>query len=1575
MWILGAIMGLVVGAMMGSVAGAIMLACLGGVIVHVATRDKEDVGKQSTPRANRDQSQIDDLRRRVFALESRLQTLEIQLAKRDTIPEKSVSEPDHRTDPAPTAAPIEAKIESPEIAPPLPPMPVLAMARNSTPAADWVSTPFPDTFDTDTSDIENFENAVAEAPLVEMSVPAETASVATPKEKAKPAAESTPSPLAAQMQPSSPAVATKPLITNAPAEAPARPAKYAAPHISAPVSPQPARRVSEPPKPPKPAIPLRERLPEPISRLIYGGNTLVKIGVFILFLGLAFLLRYTAERVTVPIELRYAGVALVGAGLLGLGWFLRRRRADYALTLQGMGVGVFYLTTLAAMKFHSLIPSEMGFGFMFAVSLLGAALAILQKAPILAIIAALEGFATPVLISTGSNQMMALFTYLSILDVGIVLIAWFNAWRILNVIGFVGTFTLASGWADQYYTNEQYAPVQAFLILFFLLFTAVGVLFARRTLLDSRLKLDDEDGLARNAGAALAHVGRVDSALVFGTPLTAFGLQYVLAKPWEFGPAFSAMALSAFYLLLARVIFSKERRGLALLAEAYGIVGVIFGTLAIPLGLEGLWTGAAWAVEGAGMYWLGARQNRPYARAFAYLVMLGASYKLLQTVQYTPDAVGPLLHGSTIGPVLLAASTFAVWWLHHRAKVEDEADWEAFPSSLVLWIGMASLTLLTWQWLPPIWAAAAMTALAVLTHFVARRLDPKAFVGIIAALQALSLIATVVKLWQTTHLNPAADGSLLIGSTTSPVLLAISAFVIYWQYQRARREDAAHLEAIPGGMVLWLGMGALALLPWQWLVPHWAAASMTALAVLTYFVAQRIDPKAFVGIIGTLQALSLISAGVKLWYTTHLNQAADGPLLLGSTIGPVLLAISAFVICWQYQLAKREAAQHWEAIPGKVVVWLGMAALTLLPWQWLTPPIAAAATAALSVLTYFAARRFDLKSLYAIVTCLQALAVVSFICTLHRSTDIQSNATLESGLQGMLAALIIAASILLTAGWSMAQSRRTALEKGFPPDWSAANSIAVTIGTGLVHLAMLFAISLEQAAIIWPLTASAALWVALRMSHTALAAFAGGLHLVSAGLFFYESGLADGSSGAVAPLAAYAHLQFLTPLVFGLTSWLCGNWIRSEERRLLASQGSETPKERSSAATVWFNYWCARAGALWLPVLWGLGWWLTAWLVETDRVLAIRNIHQYLTAATVTIVVVTSIAVSILARWRGWSQMGQVSLFTLPALVLSVGAGTILSAGELPSANLGFVAWPLALIWHLRILRLQERWLSPALCEVLHILGFWFFLLLASREGQLRFANLGEPYSSWSMLGWVVVPAVSFWLLRSSLLKNRWPLSEASGLRRAYMGIACTPVALYLLVWCFVSNLVSSGDAAPLPYVPVLNPLELGQWLVLAALMLWWRALPDESPAKISEGSIKTLAAGMGWFLLTAMVLRSCHHWAGVEWNAVALFDSRLAQAALSITWSIMGVLAMLFGNRRASRSVWFVGATLLAVVVIKLFLVELADRGGLYRIISFIGVGLLLLVVGYFAPVPVRASSLPDDQEGPEDSLAKVKA
>lgn len=1097
-------------------------------------------------------------------------------------------------------------------------------------------------------------------------------------------------------------------------EAAPEPAAPAIPVAKPPVAaPAPVRR-----PPPPPPVPLRDRLPAPIANLIFGGNMLVKLGVLILFLGLAFLLRYTAERVTVPIELRYAAVALVGAGLLVLGWLLRNKRAGYALILQGAGIGVFYLTTLAAMKLSGLLPAGVGFAFLFGVAVLSAALAVLQNAPVLAIVAALEGFAAPVLASTGSNQPVGLFTYLLVLDIGIVLIAWFRAWRVLNLIGFVGTFTLAAGWAHKYYTDDQYATVQPFLIVFFLLFTAIGLLFARRTLFDAPVQ--PAQPLATRALDTLRRAGRVDSSLVFGTPMVAFGMQVLLMRPWEYGAAFSAMALAAFYLVLGRLVFATQPKGLALLAEAYAIVGVIFGTLAIPLGLEGRWTGAAWAVEAAGMYWLGARQQRVYARAFSFVVFAGAVLKLLEATRLDAAPGHPLLDGSVIGPVLVAVSAFAMWAIHRRARLGE-------------------------------------------------------------------------------------------------------------------------------------GKGV-------------------------------------------------------------------------------------------------------EAVAGGALPWLGMAALTLLLWQWCTPPWAAAATAVLASATFAVAIRFALSPLAQVSFGMQALAVAGFIATLHRTGEIVDGRVLESGWQGAVAATVIALSVLGSAAWSMLQAHRAALARGVQPVWSTGNVVGVLAGVSLLHLAMLFQLSLAQAALLWPLTSTVVLWVALRMAHFPLAALAGVLQVISALAFGATQSAELDAAGA----PAFASLRFWTPVVLGLAALLAGDWLRDEARPRVSEPAGSARKR-------WANAWCAIPVVLWAPVVWGLGWWLFGMLDESVRVLDRHGLSSHVPAAAMAVVLVTSALAALVAHRRDWSQLGKATIATLPGFGL-IAAYCIVGGPTLfyvPSSALGWIAWPLALAWHLRLLRAQKQWFEAWVLTPFHVAGFWLFLLLAARECQWQLGRVGAEWSSWQLLGWAIVPALVLWAMRSRALLQRWPLSEY---RPAYLELAATPVAAYLLAWVWVTNAVSPGDAAPLPYVPLLNPLELAQWLVLFALVLWWRALPTASFARVQPMVAKGAAGFTGLALLTGMVLRTCHHYAGVEWRFDALYASWLTQAALSITWAVCGVVAMVLGHSRRVRTLWVAGAALLGVVVLKLFFVELADRGGLFRIVSFIAVGALLLLVGYFAPVPPK-------REEPQDASEKAPA
>ena len=243
----------------------------------------------------------------------------------------------------------------------------------------------------------------------------------------------------------------------------------------------------------------------------------------------------------------------------------------------------------------------------------------------------------------------------------------------------------------------------------------------------------------------------------------------------------------------------------------------------------------------------------------------------------------------------------------------------------------------------------------------------------------------------------------------------------------------------------------------------------------------------------------------------------------------------------------------------------------------------------------------------------------------------------------------------------------------------------------------------------------------------------------------------------------------------------------------------------------------------------------------------------------------------------------------------------------------------------------------------------WWLLLIASFELRWYFALIGDDYSAWNKLGWALVPLAYIWWAANWSRPTPWPMTRFLD---AYRKQAALPVAALLGLWLFVTNFISSGAAQPLPYVPVLNPLELTQIAGLLVIVQWLKM-----HSTLKETSFEQRIGILVYSLvcLTAGVFRAVHHWAGVPWKFDALLNSLLLQGSLSVVWSLVAGAIMLVANRRGKRGLWMVGAGLIAVVVAKLFLVELLHAGTVERIVSFIVVGILLLVLGYFAPVPPK--------------------
>ncbi len=468
--------------------------------------------------------------------------------------------------------------------------------------------------------------------------------------------EATSAPTPAPVEPEAPEVHAEAVVPIAHVESVTQAHPYVAPVVEETPTPSIEAATSRPESPgieqPKISKPA-PATPSFWERLI-GGNLVAKAGIVILFFGVAFLLRYAYEHTHIPIEFRLLGVAIGGIALLLFGWQLRKSRPPYALALQGGGVGVLYLVIFGAFRLYQLLPAPLAFGMLGGIAAFSAVLAVAQNSLALAALGVSGGFLAPVLASTGHGSHVMLFSYYAVLNAAIVAIAWVRAWRLLNLLGFGFTFVIGWLWGQSAYRSEHFTTTEPFLILFFLMYVVIPLLFARQR--------------------AAALTDYVDGTLVFGVPLVAFGLQVALVRDFEYGAAWSALALAAFYMAMAYVLIRKTSGSLGLIAEAYLALGVAFGTLAVPLAFEGRLTSAAWALEGAAIVWIGLRQRRLLARAFGYALQFAAGGAFLQDVGASYGTT-PVLNSFYLGCLFVAAGgLFCSWYVNRNRDLIGDGE-------------------------------------------------------------------------------------------------------------------------------------------------------------------------------------------------------------------------------------------------------------------------------------------------------------------------------------------------------------------------------------------------------------------------------------------------------------------------------------------------------------------------------------------------------------------------------------------------------------------------------------------------------------------------------------------------------------------------------------------------------------------------------------------------------------------------------------------------------------------------------------------------------------------------------------
>lgn len=402
-----------------------------------------------------------------------------------------------------------------------------------------------------------------------------------------------------------------------------------------------------------------------------GSQWFNRIGILAMLIGMAWFLKFAIDNQWIGPLGRVAIGLVAGAGFIG--WSERFRNRGYAVfsySLKAMGSGTLYLSLWAAFSLYHLIPPPAAFAAMVLVTAFNGYMAWAQDAELLALYAIVGGLGTPLLVSTGGNHEVTLFTYLLLLDIAVLVLVVLRPWSRLLFGAFLGTVLLYIGWWLEYYSDSQSLRTAFFFGCFFPIFA-----FAPRLV---RLDSKREGKLSAWDTLALVLLPIATAALGF---LGFYALLNTDVNQWA--GAWLAVGFAAFYLLLLRL----PARGVlhaspGVLADLHLTAVVVFLTLAIPLKTQGRWLTVGWLAEGAALIWLSSRRQ---SRLLRVLALLCLALGLVALGAINPAAsLTPFLNERFASYCFaIAVFAFTAWVALHRTG-DRKDSWPVLGAGAVL---------------------------------------------------------------------------------------------------------------------------------------------------------------------------------------------------------------------------------------------------------------------------------------------------------------------------------------------------------------------------------------------------------------------------------------------------------------------------------------------------------------------------------------------------------------------------------------------------------------------------------------------------------------------------------------------------------------------------------------------------------------------------------------------------------------------------------------------------------------------------------------------------------------------------
>ena len=370
--------------------------------------------------------------------------------------------------------------------------------------------------------------------------------------------------------------------------------------------------------------PKTPKLQTDIEKFI-GENLINKIGIFITIIGVAIGAKYSIDHQLISPLTRIILGYLVGVGLLGVGLKLKKNYENYSAVLVSGAMAIMYFITFAAYSFYNLYPQFVAFALMVVFTVFTVVAALNYNNQIIALIGLVGAYAVPFLLSDGSGKVAVLYSYMAIINIGILVIAFKKYWKILYYSSFILTWIIYASWfSSQYKFEEHFAIAATFLLIFFLIFYATFL--AYKLIRKEKFEIEDVALLL------------VNSFIFYGV---GYSMMYGHAT-LENNLGLFTVGNAIIHLMVSIVIYKQKLGDRNLFYLVSGLF-LVFITIAIPVQLHGHWITLLWAAEAALLFWIGRSKSVTFYETLSYPLMFLAFFSVLRDISITNTAIDQLL--------------------------------------------------------------------------------------------------------------------------------------------------------------------------------------------------------------------------------------------------------------------------------------------------------------------------------------------------------------------------------------------------------------------------------------------------------------------------------------------------------------------------------------------------------------------------------------------------------------------------------------------------------------------------------------------------------------------------------------------------------------------------------------------------------------------------------------------------------------------------------------------------------------------------------------------------------------------